>query len=133
MSCRQLRGPQSEGLQIGAGGVERRRESGGPDPNVRSDVCSSDVFVDQLLERSLSANPTTDSTISPPLKMRIVVMPRMLRSPRGIGVLVDVELPDRDFPVVVGRQRITVGAKRRHGPHHSAQKPRAPLADLTTV
>ena len=77
-----------ERLQVRARGVQRGREPGrarADDDDVAGHwnlggwPTRSDVLVDQLLERALSARPTTCSTIWPLLNSSSVGIPRMLK------------------------------------------------------
>src|SRR4051812_16827602 len=83
-----------------------------------SQRCLSRTF----FRSSFCARPTTDSTTCPPLKMRMVGMPRIWNLKEILGFSSTLSLPTVTLPAYSVARASTVGPSRLHGPHHSAQK-----------
>src|SRR5438093_3737500 len=81
-------------------------------------MCLSITF----FRSSFCARPTTDSTTWPPLKMRMVRIPRIWNLNETFGFSSTFSLPTVTLPAYSLASASTVGASRLHGPHHSAQK-----------
>src|SRR3954469_7995168 len=83
-------------------------------PTNSDQMCLSSTF----LRSSFSASPTTDSTTWPPLKIRMVGMPRIWYSSGTFGFSSMFILPTVSFPAYSLANASTVGPSRLHGPHH---------------
>src|SRR5438552_15696262 len=95
-----------------------------------SQMCLSMTF----LTSSFWASPTTDSTTWPPLKIRIVGMPRIWNLNETFGFSSTLSLPTVTLPAYSVASASTVGPSRLQGPHHSAQKSTSTGApDLSTL
>src|SRR5580765_2327285 len=81
-------------------------------------MCLSRTF----LRSSFCASPTTDSTTWPPLKIKMVGMPRIWNLNEMFGFSSTLSLPTVTLPAYSVASASTVGPRRLHGPHHSAQK-----------
>src|SRR5215472_2558304 len=81
-------------------------------------MCLSRTFFNS----SFCARPTSDSTTWPPLKMRMVGMPRIWNLKETLGFSSTLSLPTVTLPAYSAASASTVGAMRLQGPHHSAQK-----------
>src|SRR2546425_7513834 len=87
-------------------------------PNAPCQICLSMTF----LRSSFCARPTTDSTTWPPLKIRIVGIPRIWNLNETFGFSSTLSLPTVTLPAYSLASASTVGPSRLQGPHHSAQK-----------
>src|SRR6266545_1620086 len=71
---------------------------------------------------SFGASPTIVSASSPFLNSSSVGMPRIMKRPGTFGFSSTLSLATVARPSYSPASASTVGARRRHGPHHSAQK-----------
>ena len=71
---------------------------------------------------SFGVRPTSVSASWPFLKISSVGMPRIMKRPGTFGFSSTFSLATVARPSNSPASASTVGARRRHGPHHSAQK-----------